>query len=300
MKFPIRIGTDCSGIEAPIQALIQMKIPFRHLFSSEIDKYARESIKANYSPEILFDDMTKERKLPKLDIYVCGFPCQPFSSVGKRLGSKDPRSNIFLHCVDTIINTSPTLFILENVKGIINIENGIYFEEIKKRLNNLSDYSIVYWILNTKDYGIPQNRERLYIVGIKNIIKKNIQFPKKIKCRPIESYIDHSCNIKEKYSNTYKDKLFLFKKGVFVNVGNLFAESSAPVNPIYSSTLTTHPLWCVPMHRKATIKECLALQGFSKNFKQVVSDSQMRKQIGNSMSVNVLIAIFKEYFLLFQ
>ena len=86
----LRVGTDCSGIEAPIQALLQLKIPFRHVFSSDIDKYCIQSIKANYNPEIIFGDkdgafpegdITKRniKDVPDIDLYVCGFPCQSFS-----------------------------------------------------------------------------------------------------------------------------------------------------------------------------------------------------------------------------
>ena len=115
----IRIGTDCSGIEAPIEALKQLKIPFQHLFACEIDQYARESILANYQPQILFEDITKRdhSKLPDIDIYACGFPCQPFSLMGKKGGSNDPRSNIMLHCIEVIKQKTPKVFILENVKN---------------------------------------------------------------------------------------------------------------------------------------------------------------------------------------
>lgn len=91
----LRVGTDCSGIEAPIQALMQMNIPFKHVFSSDIDKYCIQSIKANYNPEIIFGDkdgsfkegdITKRdiNNVPDIDLYVCGFPCQPFSITGEK------------------------------------------------------------------------------------------------------------------------------------------------------------------------------------------------------------------------
>lgn len=84
----LRIGTDCSGIEAPIEALKQMRIPFEHVWSCEIDPYARKSIEANYKPNILYEDIFKRNHntLPDIDIYVCGFPCQPFSMARKRKG----------------------------------------------------------------------------------------------------------------------------------------------------------------------------------------------------------------------
>lgn len=113
---PLRVGTDCSGIEAPIMALTQLTVPFVHEFSSEIDKHCIASIRANYDPKIIFGDMTK-RKLKDIDLYVCGFPCQPFSDAGKRQGVKDPRGTIFWECLRVIRYKKPTFFILENVKG---------------------------------------------------------------------------------------------------------------------------------------------------------------------------------------
>lgn len=122
----IRVGTDCSGIEAPIQALKQLGIPHKHVFSCEIDKYARESILANYKPEILFTDMTKRKTkdTPDIDLYVCGFPCQSFSMAGLREGVDDPRGTIFWQCLKVIKHKLPRVFILENVKGLLTINEG--------------------------------------------------------------------------------------------------------------------------------------------------------------------------------
>jgi DNA (cytosine-5)-methyltransferase 1 len=291
----LKIGTDCSGIEAPIQALIKLKIRHVHLFSSEIDKFARESILANYSPKVLYEDMRQPRLLPKLDLYVCGFPCQPFSTAGKRQGEKDPRGNIFMSCINTIKQTNPSIFILENVKGLTTMP---YFDKIIMKLDELNEYSVEYTILNTKDYGIPQNRERLYIVGIrKSKMKRPFKVPKSIVCKDIQTFIDRTRTEKENYCDSFKKVFPQFKDATFATIAQLRQECNGKykVNPNISSTIiANHPLWCISMHRKATIKECLELQGFPTNFKQVVSDTQMRRQIGNSMSVNVLCYLIKE------
>ena len=149
-KKRIRIGTDCSGIEAPIQALRQMKIPFRHVFSSEIDKFCIQSIKANYSPEILFGDPEgpypegdiRKRDIedvPDIDLYVCGFPCQPFSVAGKGKGIRDKRGNIFWSCLEVIEKKQPKYFILENVKGLQQHKKGTTWKILWKEISKLKN-----------------------------------------------------------------------------------------------------------------------------------------------------------------
>ena len=290
----IKIGTDCSGIEAPIQALKKLKIPFRHEFASEIDKYARDSLLANYDPKTLYNDMTKSRNLPKLDMYVCGFPCQTFSMAGKRRGSGDIRGNVFMHCIKTIKQTKPSLFVLENVKGILSVENGEYWKRVQKYLNGLKEYKIYASLLNTRNYGIPQNRTRIYIVGIKISKQKyEFKFPKYVKMKSIKKYVDKKNTRRDSVSPSRK-KAFSKFKGTFVDFK--FINRGLP-NPEYSPVICAlSNMWCAPMNRKASVKELLSLQGFPKNFKQIVSDTQMKKQIGNSMSVNVLEHLFKECF----
>jgi DNA (cytosine-5)-methyltransferase 1 len=296
MNKVIKIGTDCSGIEAPIQALKKMKINFSHEFSCEIDKYARESILANYKPKILFEDMTMKRILPDIDMYVCGFPCQTFSMAGSRKGMNDPRGTIFYDCLEVIKSKKPKIFVLENVKGLLSHDSGKTFDVIKKCLKKINIYNIYYKVLNTKDYGIPQNRERIFIVGIrKDKQKKEFSFPKKKKMKDINLFIDKKDKHEDIPPNYAKEKLKK-AKGVFVDLVWIYKSSDQSFK-FYCPTLTTVGyVWCVPKNRKANINEKLSLQGFPKKFKQVVSNSKLSKQIGNSMSVNVLVELFKNIF----
>lgn len=222
--------------------------------------------------------MTIERDLPKVDIYVCGFPCQPFSLAGKRLG-KDDKRNLF---------DSPNVFILENVKSLIYNE---YFEYIKLKLEEL-DYNISYNIYNTRDYGIPQNRERLYIIGIKKSLNATISKIPKKKMKSIHNYIDKTDTHRDNLSDKFKDSVEK-SQGIFIDLGFIKLVSSKCYST-YSPTITKNTsMWCKPMHRKANIKELLKLQGFPSNFKHLnVSDAEFKKQLGNSMSINVLIEIF--------
>jgi DNA (cytosine-5)-methyltransferase 1 len=299
---PLRIGTDCSGIEAPIQALRQLGIPHRHVWSSDIDKYCIQSIKSNYEPEILFGDpdgpytegdITKRdvSLLPDIDLYICGFPCQPFSNAGKRKGFDDVRGNVFFSCLEVIKTKQPTYFILENVKGLIHHDKGNTWKVILNELEQLKKigYNVKWKILNTRDYGIPQNRERVYLVGTKG---KEFKWPTKVKMRDVHEYIDNTDKKKQNIPN-HIQKSCLFDKipndAVFIDFG--FRYFSHPKSNNYTPCLTAshvRQMWNVHCHRQMNIKEAMRLQGFDIDFKQSVSNTQLKKQIGNSMSVNVV------------
>jgi DNA (cytosine-5)-methyltransferase 1 len=302
----ITIGTDCSGIEAPIEALKQLGIPFRHAWCCEIDKFARKSLLANNQPELLYEDITKRdhSQLPDVDLYVCGFPCQSFSLMGKKGGTKDPRGNIMLHCIEVIKKKMPPIFILENVKNFKYIENGKPYNYLLNELYGIlgdedeSLYNIHVDIYNTKDYGIPQNRERVYIIGISREIQiKDFEKPSTIEMKPLEDFIlDKTVCKNEKMMNVN-----IMKKLKKINYQRDFIfPNSNYVNPVKKMcpTLTTRcdMFFHSSYNRYLSLSECLLLQGFSNNFKQVVSNTQMYKQIGNSMSVNVLKVILNEIF----
>jgi DNA (cytosine-5)-methyltransferase 1 len=302
----LKVGTDCSGIEAPIQALKQLKIPFKHVFSSEIDKYCIQSIKANYNPEIIFGDkdgpfpegdITKRdiKDVPDIDLYVCGFPCQPFSQAGNRKGFEDTRGNVFFSCLDVIKKKKPKVFILENVKGILSHDKKRTFKRILEEVNKLEDYNIYWKVLNTKDYGIPQNRERVFIVGIKVKYDKGFQWPEYIQMKNINSYIDkNDKNIRKIADCVTKTKMLskIPTKAVFIDLA--FHKHTYPNSHIYCPSISANSrLWCVPMSRYTNSKEKLMLQGFPTKFKKVVSNTQLNKQIGNSMTVNVLKCLLK-------
>ena len=291
----LRVGTDCSGIEAPIMALKQLKIPFRHEFSSEIDKHCIESIKANYKPKKIFGDMKKRKvkDVPDIDLYICGFPCQPFSMAGERKGTEDTRGTIFYECLKVIRNKKPNYFILENVKGLITIDEGNTLKEILQSLKELKIYNVEWKVLNTKDYGIPQNRERVFIVGIKKSLKKKFKWPEKKKMESLKKYIDWKDTRKDVLTERQKNQIKIINpNSYFIDIS--FNFHKYPNADKYSPCLITiSSLFNYKLNRYANINEYLKLQGFPISFKQVVSDSQLKKQIGNSMSVNVLKELFK-------
>jgi len=145
-KKKITVGTDCSGIEAPIQALMRLGIPFKHKFSSDIDKYCKIVSDEIYKPEVFYDNLMERdnTKAPPVDLYVAGFPCQSFSIAGKRAGFDDIRGTVFFGCADYIREKQPDVFVLENVKGILSSKTDSQLPNIL--LSLLSEFqTIISW-----------------------------------------------------------------------------------------------------------------------------------------------------------
>jgi DNA (cytosine-5)-methyltransferase 1 len=309
LKTPLLVGTDCSGIDAPIQALNVMGIPHRYLFASDNDKSAKEMIMCNDKPRQFFDDITTRdhTKLPKVNMYVAGFPCQPFSTLGKRAGFDDAkRGNIFFHCFETIKHTNPDFFILENVKGLTNHDGGQTFSTIIEYLESLEKYTIHHNIYNTMDYGLPQSRERIYIIGTKS---KHFTHPKPIQLEiSVRDILEQ--NVTDEYyyeltphKMTILDELVSngiidsFDNDWLVNL-NVSSYKRAGARQNVSPCLLAGEggnctFFLTSERRRLTNIEYLRLQGFPSTLEICVSRSKSYKQAGNTMSVNVLCFILK-------
>ena len=190
----MKIGTDFSGIGAPEMALKYLGIDFESVFACEIDKYARQSFAQLHNPQTFYNDITKRnhKEVEQLDLYVAGFPCQSFSMAGKCKGFDEARGTFFFNVAEFIQINQPKLFVLENVKGLLSHDKGNTFQTIVDILSNNGGtqngqisldvfedglgYHIYWQVLNTKNYGIPQNRERIFIVGFKDF--REFIFPK--------------------------------------------------------------------------------------------------------------------------
>jgi DNA (cytosine-5)-methyltransferase 1 len=273
-----------------------MKIPFIQKWNCEIDKYARMSSDANYKkPEKVYIDMLERnnKELPHVDLYVCGFPCQSFSTMGNRLGTKDPRACIIPKMIDTIKNSRPKICILENVRGFVNIEQGIPMKNLLIVLETLG-YNVYHSLYNTKNYGLPQNRERVYFVCIRrDLQKKEYQKPKECKMKTFESIlVDTKVHLSGGVEGSYLKNLHKIKENTKIIKRDNYYFPIEFVSP----TLDTNcrQFMIIKQNRNLLPKEALRLQGFNSNFKQVVTDSQLMKQLGNSMSVNVLKKILRE------
>ncbi|KQC02067.1 DNA (cytosine-5-)-methyltransferase [Pedobacter sp. Hv1] len=210
----MKIATVCSGIGSPEQALRNLGIEHEVVFACEIDKYARQTYLANFQPNHMYQDMTKEEwDLPEqyADLFIGGIPCQAFSLAGKRLGELDKRGLLFYDFYRYVKNQRPKVFIIENVKGLLSDANGRTFHNwcqlLGERTNGVEHmfphqdslrYNLYYKVLNSKNFGVPQNRERVFLVGIRRDIEFGFKFPKGWKLNKRLKDVLES-NVDEKY-----------------------------------------------------------------------------------------------------
>jgi len=208
----MKVGTFFSGIGSPEQALLNLGIKHKIEFACDIDKYARETYLKNFYCKNMYEDITAldMKDLSYVDLLVFGFPCQAFSMAGKRGGFEDTRGTLFYDALRYLTEHKPRYFIAENVKGLLSHDSGKTFQTIIDCLalttntqmslmpfNNLG-YHIYYKVLNTKDFGIPQNRERIFIVGIRDDGDNNFRFPKEINLKnKLKDLL--SINVDDKY-----------------------------------------------------------------------------------------------------
>lgn len=364
----IRIGTMFSGIGAIEYAFKRLNLRTEIQFASDIDNFVKQSYFANYEigQENWYNDVKDingKKYKGKLDILVGGSPCQSFSMVGKRKGFDDTRGTLFYEFARVIKESQPNVFIFENVKGLINHDNGNTFETIKATFDELG-YKYYFKVLNAKNYGIPQHRERIFVVGFKDKTV-DFQFPQPIALEHkmqdfLEDYIDSKYYLKEKgvkfvtssknrnkrYTqingdialcqkanqqfnwhgdfvyeekdssdfnefifdvNTVEEKYYLSQKvkDYVLSSGTKTFKTSVKTDlevarPLLQSMHKMHRAGVdnyvthTGRIRKLTPKECLRLMGFRDDFKQVVSDTQLYRQAGNSIVVDVLIALLKE------
>lgn len=189
----IKVGSDFSGVGAFNQALIRLGIDFEEVFACDMDKYARQTFIHNYGEPAYYPTNVYEREIPSesLDIYMTSPPCQAFSLAGKRLGKDDKRGILFFNSLEFIQVNKPRYFIFENVKGLLSDDGGKTFSEWVNLLGGKSvnsnpvlfpyedsvPYHLYWQVLNAKEYGVPQNRERVFLVGIRDDADNNFRFP---------------------------------------------------------------------------------------------------------------------------
>jgi len=268
------------------------------VFSSEWDKYAQKTYKANFG-ELPHGDITKisERDIPRFDILLAGFPCQPFSSIGKREGFKHKTQGTLFYDVARIIDShKPKAFLLENVSGLITHDDGRTFTTIIGVLTDLG-YEIEYKILDSSDFGVPQKRDRIYIVGFnkRKVKVSNFEFPKPRSSKiGIGKFVE--VGRKDLSISKHLQSVYIYK----LNDGRpevITRKSDFPVKTLVASYHKIQRLTGTFVKdgptglRLLSENECKAIMGFPKSFKVPVSRTQMYRQFGNSVAVPVVKAV---------
>lgn len=276
------------------------------VFSSEIDKFAIKTYSANYG-ETPSGDITKidAKDVPNHDILVGGFPCQAFSQAGLKKGFEDTRGTLFFEIARILKEKQPKAFLLENVKNLTLHDNGRTFEVIKATLRELG-YEIYPMLFKAKDFGVPQNRERIYIVGFnkeKVSNYKDFKAPtpsKKNICVGdiLEEKVDSKYTISDQLWEGHKRRKVENKEKGKGFGYSLFNENSPYTNTISARYYKDGSEILIEQKgqnpRKLTPRECARLQGFPEEYIIPVSDTQAYKEFGNSVAVPVIHAIAEQ------
>lgn len=277
------------------------------VYSSDIDEYACRTYQLNFG-DFPKSDITKvaAKDIPDFDILCAGFPCQPFSIAGKRLGFDDTRGTLFFDVARILHEKKPMAFLLENVRGLANHDGGKTLKVILKTLDELG-YETSWKVLNAKNHGVPQNRERWYCFGIRRDLNKNLpSFPTEKKLSItlkdiIEKSVDKSYACSEICSKNIESNIK--KKHVKIDEYTLAYEirpsrcqfANNGISPCLTAKMGTGgnnvPV-VVAQDRKLTERECLRIMGYPDTY-QVFLGHHTYKQIGNSVVVPVLTELAK-------
>lgn len=269
------------------------------VFSSDIDKYAQDSYEANFG-ERPSGDITKieESEIPDFDILFGGFPCQAFSICGLQKGFADStRGTLFFDIARIIKEKQPQAFVLENVKNLASHDNGKTLKTILKVLRDELGYHVDYHLLNALDFGLPQKRERIIIIGSKKPFIMDWRFK-----------IDNKKTLEDILEKSVEQKHFASPE----IVAKRKSMHTADVYPSIwhenkSGNISSYPYSCalragasynyllVNGERRLTPREMLRLQGFPDSFKMVVSDTQTRKQAGNAIPVDMVAKVIEKF-----
>jgi len=298
----IDLFAGIGGIRRGFKNIFNDEIDF--VFSSEIDKNAQKTYYLNYK-EVPFGDITAidESEIPPHDIILAGFPCQAFSVAGHRKGFEDTRGTLFFDVARIAKYHKPKVLFLENVKGFVGHDKGRTFETVKKTLEDIG-YKLFYKVLNTKDFDVPQNRERIYIVAFLDDVQ-GFTFPHGFdSVKTIHDFLEK--DVDEKYYYNGKplyDKIkedIKSKDTIYQWRRHYIRENKNNVCPTLTANMGTggHNVPIIKDKkgiRKLTPLECISFQGFDTSFKfpKDLALSHQYKQAGNSVTVTVIEEIAK-------
>ncbi len=273
------------------------------VFTSEIDKFAIQTYKANFGDDNIHGDITEisEFDVPEHDILLAGFPCQPFSQAGLKKGFSDTRGTLFFDIERILLERKPKAFLLENVKQLRGHDKGRTLQVILDHLKD-AGYVVYHDVLKARDFGIPQNRERIFIVGF---LDQSVEFkfpePVGIETKVgsiLEPKVDDLYTISDKLWEGHQRRKIQNKlNGKGFGYG-LFNEESAYTNTISARYYKDGSEILIEQKgknpRKITPREAARLQGYPDTYEIPVSNAQAYKQFGNSVCVPVIEAIAKE------
>ena len=273
------------------------------VFSSDIDIPAQKSYAANFG-ETPTGDITQvdASSIPDFDILFGGFPCQAFSIIGKQMGFEDKtRGTLFFDIARILKEKKPQAFVLENVKQLVSHNGGKTINTIITTLRDELGYYVDYDVFNALDYGLPQKRERVIIVGSKTPFAKDKWRPEKVDecdCKTLDDILENDVDPK------YYASEHIVKKRKSMHTSNY---QPAVWHENKAGNISSYPYSCalragasynyllVDGERRLTPREMLRLQGFPDSFKMVVSDAQLRKQAGNAVPVNMIKCILDKF-----
>lgn len=277
---------------------------FNLIWANDFDKYAVETYKANVGNQIVLGDIYEQKEnIPNHDILIGGFPCQPFSTLGSLKGFEDERGTLFFLIKEIIKEHYPKVVVLENVKNLINHDKGETFKRIVRELDGMG-YETTFEILNSQDFGVPQRRNRVFIIAFRKTKFKefNFKFPKGKKLDlTTKDILDKEVDIKYFISKRMIDTILGFgTKGYVVKptIDTPIAKTlTATMHKMHRASqdnyYTDDYNWnrfkdeSKTKIRKLTPNEARRLQGFPDDWKHVVSDTQIYRQFGNAVTVNV-------------
>lgn len=288
---------------------------FNVIWANDLDKYACDTYKANVSNNIVCGDIRLEKEnIPSHDVLIGGFPCQPFSTLGKLKGFDDEvRGTLFFEIKEIIKKYHTKVVVLENVKNIMNHDDGKTFKKIIHELESLG-YACSSHVFNSADYGIPQRRNRCYIVAFSGEYFNTVDFiyPEKQDLTiTTQDLLDE--NVEAKYFLTKKivktimgkgTKKYIVEPTIDLPISKTLTATMAKMHRASQDNYVTDQKnfdkYCNEEERvnirKLTPNECRKLQGFPSDWKQVVSDCQAYKQFGNAVTVNVSYNLAKNLF----
>jgi DNA (cytosine-5)-methyltransferase 1 len=271
------------------------------IWANDFDKFAVKTYQENFGNHVVLGDINEIElnSIPLHDVLIGGFPCQPFSMMGEMKGFEDTRGTLFFRIVEIIKNqidrgSKPKAIILENVRSLSTHNNGRTFSTIKRILEQDLGYKVFTSVLNSKDYGVPQKRNRTYIVCFSNT-DAYFDYPDKVEL---------NCTMQDLLEDDVEKKYFLSDKilPTILSNGtggyNAKSEIDLPIARPLCATMAKMHRACQDNYvtqngkiRRLTPRECARLQGFEDTFIIPVSDTQAYKQFGNAVTVNVSRAI---------